>query len=230
MTLVLPLRADVPGKDDAMFVYTPKSGSRVFSLNEAAACNFVRVLKYANNSYQVVGGVQLEFVTARPGQYWRYEARQGAELLVSSYGGLAWDDKGVINIIVPKRAAKVSIQTMAVIRAKYTPTPQPSLEENMLNALSAAIAGWETIPHNNMCSVDWGLPQFSLGEFKGVDEEIVGPISCRKVGEKYLYSIGKNISWTAPWAAINVPIEPEEEVPTSCEEPCVGVHAPAMAD
>lgn len=208
------------------FVYRPKSGSRVICINESKACNFIRTVEYVNGSHLVIGGVKLEFLAAQPGQHWRSAARKTAEMIISSYGGIAWDDRGSICLVVPRRAAKAVVMTMATVRRAYTrqqyahEASASDQAENLTNATSAALVGWTLIPHNNMCSVDWGLPQFSLGEFKGVDEEIVGPISCRKAGEKFSYRIGRigeDISWTAPWAAIGIPVEDSEEAPA--EEP-----------
>lgn len=201
-----------------MFIYAPRSGSRVIAANEAAACGFIRTVQYTNRSHQVVGGVYLEFTASIPGHYWRHEARKTAEMVVASYGGIAGDDRGTIFMIVPKRAAKTAMAAMAVIRTSTrsgAAVPEPEYE-NLKNAMACAMAGWDTIPQRNMCSVDWGLPQFILGEFKGKDDPLIGDIVCKRVGDKFSYSIGGEISWTAPWAAIGIEISPEEPCPCEC--------------
>lgn len=201
-----------------MFIYAPRSGSKVFAVNQTEQ---VRAIQYNNKSHQVIGGVYLEFLASRPGHYWRHEARMAAELLVASYGGLAGDDRGTIFVIVPKRAAKNALDTMAIIRNAATrdgaAVPEPE-DENLRNAMACAMAGWHVIPQRNMCSVDWGLPQFSLNKFNGKDEFMAGEVVCKRVGDKFSYSLGE-VSWAAPWAAIGVEItrEPPVSIP---EEPC----------
>ena len=205
-----------------MFVYAPRSGSKVFCVNEEGSHNFVRVVQYTNKSHHILGGVYLEFTAARPGHYWRHEAKMAAQMIVASYGGIAGDDRGTIFMVVPRRAAKTAMAAMAVVRNASTRSgaavPEPE-DENLRNAMACAMAGWGLTPQRNMCSVDWGLPQFSLSEFNGKDEEIVGEVICKRVGDKFSYSIGETVSWTAPWAAIGVEItrEPPVDMP---EVPC----------
>lgn len=85
------------------FIYCPKSGDRVFAVTQSSE---IAVVCHGNGSRTVVGGCCLSWQTAMPGKHWRAAARQMAKAIVEGCGGIAWDEQGVVSIIVPAGAAR----------------------------------------------------------------------------------------------------------------------------
>jgi hypothetical protein len=80
------------------FLYRPKNGDRVFA---DSTCREVRTLRWLNGCRHVMyASVPLVYKTAEAGKHWRAEARRVAEYLVEQYGGIAWDERGTITLIV----------------------------------------------------------------------------------------------------------------------------------
>lgn len=85
------------------FIYRPKSGGRV--LLEKQSPHAVIVLW--NNGCRHVAGdvVLLAYEAAARGYHWRYLARRAACDIVGQTGGVAYDDRGTIVLIVPSVSA-----------------------------------------------------------------------------------------------------------------------------
>ena len=96
------------------FIYCPKSGDRVFAEKK---CHFIKVVKYNNGCRHVVGGVLLKFfhLVGEPQKNIRKELRQAARVAISSFGGLAWDDRGTIHLVVPVRHGKTALELFKMV-------------------------------------------------------------------------------------------------------------------
>ena len=198
------------------FIYTPKSGSRVFASKES---KYVFTVRYTNGSYHVLGGVKIQFITCLPGKsYWREAAKVMAAMVIATYGGVAWDEKGVVIMVIPKAAAKQALGLMAMSQQAYTSYDANSAVsgDSILNHLACGMAGWELMATsgllapeemaNPICS-----PTFSLGAFNGTEEEFLNSkeLICKKEAREgftpgYYYSLGEH-TWSAPWEVKGLP-------------------------
>lgn len=184
------------------FIYTPKSGSRVVHKKD---CPQVRLIQYSNGSYAAVGGVKLVFDAALQGRaYWRGAARHMAEMIVMSYGGVAWDEQGTVCLIVPRLAAKQALVSMRLARKTHgdrLPSREHS-QNDLANNLACKMAGWKLVSvGSGLGGVEWENPiPFQLENFEGSDENLTEPVICRKAWDcgKFDYSIGET-RWSAPW-------------------------------
>jgi hypothetical protein len=224
------------------FIYTPRSGDRTFAKKE---CPQVISVQYVNSSYHVFGGVRLEFTACLPGRaYWRDSAKVMAKMVVGTYGGVAWDDKGVVIMIVPEAAAKQALGLMGMAREAHT-TYSPDgnrvvANDAVKNHLTCGMVGWEVMPTSGPKTVEDMVDpicpvSFSLGAFNGGKEKIFGnpkDIFCRKSMEGeapgFFYSLGDCI-WSSPWEVKGLPAW---EVPVMEEAPAsvAAVRAPLIVD
>lgn len=101
------------------FIYHPRSGDRIFATNVHGGTGIVLV-RWQNGCAHVVGGVHLTWGTACPGQHWRNDARAIATHVVNSFGGVAWDDQGIIHLIVPHGTSGVADRLMRATRTRVT--------------------------------------------------------------------------------------------------------------
>ena len=86
----------------AIFVYAPRSGSRIFSVYPTEK---VVVATYVNMSCHVIGDVvEVRMQAARPGHWFRALATNFATQVVEAVGGVAYDDRGTVGCIVPQDA------------------------------------------------------------------------------------------------------------------------------
>jgi len=210
------------------FIYTPKSGDRVFVKKE---CPQVLAVQYHNGSYHVFGGVRLEFTTCLPGRaYWRAAAKTMAAMVVGTYGGVAWDDKGVVMMIVPDAAAKQALGLMGMAREGHTAYSidgnRVAANDSVKNHLACGMSGWEVMPTSGPKTVEQMVEPicpigFALGSFSGKEENFpnVNGITCRKnlEGEApgFHYSLGDCV-WSSPWeisgvTAWEIPVLVESE-------------------
>lgn len=95
------------------FIYTPRSHDRVFAESARAG---IAVVRWANRSRHVVGGVLLYYPAACPGAWWRTRARDTATAIVRAVGGVAWDENGAIRLIVPVGCAGFADRLMRAAR------------------------------------------------------------------------------------------------------------------
>ena len=93
-----------------VFVYQPTTGSRVFAAVESPEIHRTR---YSNGSQHVLGGIHLSWVASTPKEYWRNEGRALLESLIGSFGGIAWDEQGFLNAIVPRQHARLTWEAAA---------------------------------------------------------------------------------------------------------------------
>ncbi len=83
-----------------IFIYCPKSGSRW--INEAGPREGIKIplVVWDNNSAHGHGQL-ISIWTATPRGHWRKEAREAADFVAHRLGGVAWDNQGQVNILVP---------------------------------------------------------------------------------------------------------------------------------
>ena len=222
------------------FIYTPQSGSRVFAEKES---RYVFSVRYTNGSYHVLGGVKLQFIACLPGKsYWREAAKIMASMVIATYGGVAWDEKGVIIMIIPKAAAKQALGLMAMSQNAYTSYDANSAVsgDSILNHLACGMAGWELMTTSGpQAPAEMANPitppSFSLGAFNGTEEVFlnVKELICNKETREgftpgYHYSLGEH-TWSSPWEVKGVTsweIPVMEEAP----DPVAVVRAPLIVD
>lgn len=94
------------------FIYCPLSGDRVFKENASPE---ILIVRWQNGSRHIVGGVRLTYYASDPGEYWREAAVRAASQFLSVFPGVAWDDQGQINLIVPVRYAYLAGDVMEMI-------------------------------------------------------------------------------------------------------------------
>lgn len=127
------------------FIYCPKSGDRVFVELQSYE---VKAIRWPNGSRHIIGGTHLEVVAACPGRWWRNEAKTLATAIVQAAGGIAWDQNGTINLIVPEWAAPRSATLL--IRAAG-----PRIDGHDIDALGIAAGA----------RLDSGSGQFARAEY-----------------------------------------------------------------
>jgi len=85
-----------------VFIYQPTTGDRVFHCRPS---DCIRVVVWQNGCRHVTGGVHFSWQTANPRQHWRGAAVTMARAIVEAVGGVAWDENGVIHLVVPHTRA-----------------------------------------------------------------------------------------------------------------------------
>ena len=89
-----------------LFIYAPKSGSRVVAANPTKTDGVVRI-RYDNGSEHWAGVFPAwSSSTAHPGQWWRHTATIAAKAIVQQLGGVATDDQGTVTIWLPLSVAQ----------------------------------------------------------------------------------------------------------------------------
>lgn len=91
------------------FIYRPVSGDRVFAEKPVPDICF---LVWGNGCRHIVGGQRLDYSTAVPRAWWRDMAKKTAEVVIKRFGGIAWDDQGLVSLVVPSRFAVTAARTM----------------------------------------------------------------------------------------------------------------------
>ena len=81
------------------FVYCPKSGDRVFAQKD---CAEIVVIRYDNTCRHVVGGRHFSFNTVTPNAWCRDDAQRLVTQVIGHSGGVAWDDRGDLNLVIPE--------------------------------------------------------------------------------------------------------------------------------
>jgi hypothetical protein len=90
----------------SVFVYRPCSGDRVFAERPTPE---VAVVRHANGCRHILGGYHINWRTAEPGVWWRDLARIFARQAVHMLGGIAWDEQGEVNLVVPAYAEVINL-------------------------------------------------------------------------------------------------------------------------
>lgn len=129
----------LPTNMTTTFIYNPKSGDRVFAEKNDGQ---IHVVRWANGSRHVVNGVHLSWnaATPGPGHYWRGPARRMLGILVNQYGGIAWDEQGTIQAVVPVNLGKLVVDWMSNA-AQVLGVKDSDLHQNWTRLL---LAGWST--------------------------------------------------------------------------------------
>ncbi len=99
----------------AHFIYRPKSGDRVFAEREAVGLAFAR---WPNGCRHVIGGAAPLAYTGGS-RDWRSAAHSAAKAFVAARGGIAWDDRGEISIIVPCEHAFEAARVMEALGGAF---------------------------------------------------------------------------------------------------------------
>lgn len=95
--------------------------------------------------------VLLTYHAADPGHHWRAAANDAARLIVTAVGGLAWDERGVVRLVVPHDYAADADRIMREVRA--FPAPEEDSRNVAGNVGSPAV--WATIdrPQGGLASL-----------------------------------------------------------------------------
>lgn len=120
------------------FIYRPTSGDRVFAENPANA--YLAWVRWSNGCRHVFGGHCLRYHAAQPGEHWRWRARRMASVLVSRFGGVAWDEQGEVCLCVPQRDALTAHRYMCAA-ADSCRRQDPAAPD--ANDVLLLLAGWE---------------------------------------------------------------------------------------
>ncbi len=104
------------GKGGLVFIYRPLSGDRVFA---ELSSEWIKIVRWRNGCRHVIGGTHLVFDAAMSRQYWRGIARRLAAAIVAAKSGVAWDERGTINLIVPVHEAFRAHELMCVEASKH---------------------------------------------------------------------------------------------------------------
>ena len=151
-------------KRQQAFIYAPTTGDKVFAQKEHRS---IVVVKYRNQSRHVWGGSPvLSWEAAQAGKYWRSAAARIAASLIESYGGIAWDERGTIRMIVP---ANMAVQAMEIMdKSAYLHGDTHIPNDNLLLLVAAGIA-----------SINWVHPRATL-ENKCFRDQILQWRSARR--------------------------------------------------
>lgn len=128
----------------SVFIYRPKSGSRVFSENPN---RHIRVTTWGNGCKHVEGGVHLSWNAAAQGNNWRQEGRVLMDRIVMAVGGVAWDEQGTLSIVVPTSKAYKAWELISCLDADRTRRTQ-----NVVNLIVAGCVDftpgdiWDIVP------------------------------------------------------------------------------------
>lgn len=101
------------------FIYRPRSGDRVVAEQPD---DRIVVVRWFNGCRHVVGGVRLEYHAANPGEWWRDVACRAAGDIVQATGGLAWDDRGTVCLVVPAEYIRQADEVMRAIGGLFRPS------------------------------------------------------------------------------------------------------------
>ncbi len=96
------------------FVYQPRSGSRWLEASQEHAERgtfAIPVFVWGNGSAHAVGR-RITVEAAHAGAWWRDTAREAADAIARRCGGLAWDDRGQVSLVVPPGVAEAALAFM----------------------------------------------------------------------------------------------------------------------
>ncbi len=89
--------------ENTTFVYAPQRGDRIFA--NGLKSSHMALVRYANGSAHVLGGIELVYSTANPGNHWRSELRAMLSGMARNIPLIAWDVCGEIHVKTPLRYA-----------------------------------------------------------------------------------------------------------------------------
>ena len=139
-----------------MFVYRPTTGDRVFA---ELPSEWIKIVKWRNGCRHVIGGTHLVFDAAMSRQYWRGIARRLAAAIVTSKSGVAWDEQGTINLIVPVHEAFRAHELMCVEAAKHV-RGRVTTDANVAALVSSGAAAFDADSLYSIRPV-WVDPQYN---------------------------------------------------------------------
>lgn len=129
------------------FVYAPRSGPRW--LDGAGPRDYIStpVVLWPNYSAHTLG-VRVSVDAARPGHHWRGLARDVAAAIARRFGGVAWDDRGTVSVVVPPNVARYAAACLYVADPFATAAPDPAMLAALLGVSPAhgdVVARWREL-------------------------------------------------------------------------------------
>lgn len=97
-----------------MYIYTPRSGSRLFVVNCHEAWDLIE-LENASYKLDAPGAVHIKLWTAEPGRHWREELKALLSKLAVIFPIIGWDDQGHVNWVCSPADAISSLEMAASI-------------------------------------------------------------------------------------------------------------------
>jgi hypothetical protein len=181
-----------------VFIYQPTTGDRVFA---SRPNQFVRVVEWQNGCRHVTGGVHFSWQTATAGRHWRGPAVAMATAIVAAVGGVAWDENGVVHLVVPHTSAYLAWDWMCdTATAAIGDDAAPPDSHDKSNIVRLIVEG---------------VASFASGQLDGTPEQCTDvvdiPVNCAlptycplichsdgKVPEGFFYAKGD------PWIPVTV--------------------------
>lgn len=150
------------------FIYHPRSIDRVFrSADRVFAQNIqpaagIRVVMWQNGCRHVQGGVRLEYDV--PGKL-RYRMRELASRIIDASGGIAWDHRRIISLVLPAAygwAAHTAIATLLAAPLR----PNTAADDPNIVQLVAAGVAWLVPEEGKLVAhpIPYGMLEEGLGE------------------------------------------------------------------
>jgi len=102
----------------------------------------VVIIDNNDETYTIIGGIELVYITyIDKDRRWESEAIKIAKEIISSTGGIAWNDNGKISLVVPVDYAVEVDKWMRKTRDLYINTPFSLFEEDYNNAIKMVVQG-----------------------------------------------------------------------------------------
>lgn len=114
----------------SIFVYRPRSGDRVFAYLPTTE---VGIVHWSNGCRHIFGGVHLTLCPGGQGSP-RLLARRLGEDLVTSHGGIAWDEQGVVHVVTTQAGAFRAVDHIRSLdTASLTMSSRPVVGSGLLD-------------------------------------------------------------------------------------------------
>jgi hypothetical protein len=136
----------------SIFVYCPRSGSRLFAENIYGGRTTFALIEWGNKSVHLLSWVTeeqgsaplntvLAYSTACPNYHWRTTARAVATLLVKQFGGFAWDENGTVRLLLPRGKAGAAHRLMLAARSREVSSSGVFADEDAANEVALLLDG-----------------------------------------------------------------------------------------
>ena len=196
------------------FIYRPRSGDRVFAFRAHPA---IAIIGWPCGSRHAAGGVRLTYKASSTGCSYRDEAKSVAATIVAAAGGIAWDDRGTVSLVVPKTKGLAADLYMRACRARFGRRPHCLNQEDLGNEAALIQAGVASLaqldvvkPYVDESNI--GIETFGLTPNGVTDVPL--EIASDNRGVYWISEGGENphcISWKKYIPAIGEEIPPEPE-------------------
>lgn len=114
-----------------IFIYCPTTGDRVFAEKTHKS---IAVVQWANNCRHAHGGAHFVLPTAWSGAWYRDDACRVVADFVAIHGGIAWDENGDVNVVIPRSASRGFYSLLTIF-------PHFKREEFLKQALRQGLVG-----------------------------------------------------------------------------------------